>query len=87
METSTGDPAMRRLDHQPLHAFFLFNMIAGLLVLAGTLLLGVSAESLRAVETWQAGGTPFRIGLAALLYSLFAWYADLYFRPRPARKV
>jgi hypothetical protein len=78
---------MDRIDRNPLHAFFLFNMIVGLLVLAGILLLGAQGEALRTPEYWQAGGTPFRIALAALLYSLFAGYADLYFRPQTPRKM
>lgn len=76
---------MSRTTRNPLHAFFLFNMIAGLLVLTGTLLLGAGGVPLGALESWQAGDTPLRIGFAALLYSLFAWYADQYFRPAPVR--
>ncbi len=78
---------MNRIIRNPLRLFLLLNMFAGLLVLAGAFLMGAGADPLRALEQWQAGGTHFRIALAALLYSLFAWYADLYFRPRPNREM
>lgn len=78
---------MNRITRNPLRLFLLLNMCAGLLVLAGVFLSGTGGDSLHAPEQWQAGGTHFRIALAALLYSLFAWYADLYFRPRPNREM
>ncbi|MCA1803775.1 MAG: hypothetical protein LC646_00035 [Xanthomonadaceae bacterium] len=77
---------MTRIIRNPLRLFLLLNLCAGLLVLAGAFLSGSGGVSLRALEHWQAGGMHFRIALAALLYSLFAWYADLYFRPRSDRE-
>ncbi len=83
--TSPEALTMKRIVRNPLRLFLLLNLCAGLLVLAGAFLAGTGGDSLRALEQWQTGGTHFRIALAALLYSLFAWYADLYFRPRPNR--
>lgn len=56
-----------------MHRFFLANLVLGLLVLAGSLVLLIGGmDTALPLE---------RITLAALLYSLYAGYADVYFRP------
>ena len=68
--------------HRSLHAFFLFNLVLAITVLAGALVLSFGGESLTLLEQQRAEGMLNRVALAALLYAVFAWYADLYFRPR-----
>ena len=80
MATCTGDTVMNQSERKPLLTFFRVNMIAGLLVMAGVMLVGLASGA-------PAEGLTLRVALAALLYSLFAAYADLYFRPLPARKM
>jgi membrane protein DedA with SNARE-associated domain len=76
---------MSRTTRSPMHRFFLFNMFAGLLALSATLLLAMGGESIQSLQPWQAGDDAARLALAALLYTVFAWYADQYFRPCPRR--
>lgn len=78
---------MRRIDHKPLQTFFRLNLIAGLLVLTAVLLPGGLGEALGTLDALPAEGAQLRVALAALLYSLFAGYAELYFRPAPVRKM
>lgn len=78
---------MRRIDRKHLQAFFRLNLIAGLLVLTAAALPGGLGEALDALDAIPADGAQLRVALAALLYSLFAGYADLYFRPARAREM
>ena len=75
---------MNRSTHSPLHTFFLFNIVLAMLVMAGALALALAygGETLTLLQQQRAEGMLTRVALASLLYAIFAWYADLYFRPQ-----
>ncbi len=65
-----------------LHKFLLLNIAVGILVVAGALYFIITGEYASLLERQYTEGLLNRVALAALLYSVFAWYADAYFSPR-----
>lgn len=82
VEISAEVVTMNRSTHSPLHTFFLFNIVLAMVVMAGALVLAYGGEPLTLLQQQRAEGMLTRVALASLLYAIFAWYADLYFRPQ-----
>ena len=65
-----------------LHRFFLLNISLGVLVVATALYFIVTGEYANLMERREVEGMLNRVALAALLYSIFTWFADVYYSPR-----